>query len=306
LKIKFLNDLLTIDILIAVLIIIVSFVPIAPVRVILGLPFILFFPGYVLLAAIFTSRAKFAGIERLALSIVVSIAIVALTGLGLNFTPWGITLESTLYTLSALIVAISLAAFIRRHLSASNKLLTEINFRLPNWSETGLNRYLSITLGTLILIGLGVLGYMWAVPQTEEKFTEFYMLGFAGQAQNYPTEFIMENDRIVRVVYGDNTYISNGDSGNITLGIINNERRTVSYSLAMEINNSPIDVEYDGKSLSKIDNIDLASGEKWENSVGFSPSSIGDNQNLEILLYQANNPSFVETLNLWIDVKSSG
>ena len=68
-------------------------------RIILGLPFILFIPGYILIFALFPGRKTDQGIdiiERIALSFGLSIAIVPLIGLGLNYTEWGIRLEPIL------------------------------------------------------------------------------------------------------------------------------------------------------------------------------------------------------------------
>ena len=63
-----------------------------PVRVPLGLLMVLFVPGYTLIAALFPKIGDLDGIERTALSFGLSIAVVPLIGLGLNYTPWGIRL----------------------------------------------------------------------------------------------------------------------------------------------------------------------------------------------------------------------
>ena len=59
-------------------------------RIVLGLPFVLFFPGYVLNLALFPRKEGMGGIERAALSFGLSIAAIPLIGLTLNYTPWGI------------------------------------------------------------------------------------------------------------------------------------------------------------------------------------------------------------------------
>ena len=63
-------------------------------RIVLGVLFVLFFPGYTLVAALFPARNSIGRIERLALSFGLSIAVVPLIGLGLNYTPWGIRLTT--------------------------------------------------------------------------------------------------------------------------------------------------------------------------------------------------------------------
>jgi len=99
LKVKLPIDLLIIDILSVLLILIIIFIPATVARVILGLPFLLFFPGYVLVAALFP-RSEMDAIERIALSFGMSIAVTTLIGLGLNYTSWGIRLETVLYSIS--------------------------------------------------------------------------------------------------------------------------------------------------------------------------------------------------------------
>jgi len=85
-------------------------------RIILGLPFILFIPGYILIFALFPTRKTDRGIdiiERIALSFGLSIAVVPLIGLGLNYTPWGIRLEPILFSLFIFIVGVGSVAIYR-------------------------------------------------------------------------------------------------------------------------------------------------------------------------------------------------
>src|SRR3972149_42796 len=70
-----------------------------PARIILGLPFVLFFPGYALMAALFPRKDDIDPIERVALSLGLSIAVVPLIGLALNYSPWGIRLDPILASL---------------------------------------------------------------------------------------------------------------------------------------------------------------------------------------------------------------
>ena len=74
-----------------------------PLRIGLGLPFVIFFPGYTLLSALFPKRDDLSGIERVALSFGLSIAVVPLIGLILNYTPWGIKLYPILTSITLFI-----------------------------------------------------------------------------------------------------------------------------------------------------------------------------------------------------------
>jgi len=87
-----------------------------PVRVLLGLLLVLFLPGYSLVAALFPRRDDLDGIERIALSFGLSIAVVPLLGLGLNYTQYGIRLVPVLLGLSLFTVLLAVVAGVRRGL----------------------------------------------------------------------------------------------------------------------------------------------------------------------------------------------
>ena len=55
------NGLLIINILTIILILAIIFIPSSIVRIILGLPFLSFFPGYTLVAALFISKEEMGG-----------------------------------------------------------------------------------------------------------------------------------------------------------------------------------------------------------------------------------------------------
>lgn len=58
------------------------------VRIILGLPLVLFLPSYALIATLFPRKGDLDGIGRIALSFGLSIAITLLLGLALNYIPF--------------------------------------------------------------------------------------------------------------------------------------------------------------------------------------------------------------------------
>jgi len=83
---------------------------ISPIRIILGLPLVLFLPGYSLIAALFPGKDDLDAIERIALSFGLSIAITPLLGLALNYTPFGIRLSPVLIVLSVFTVSLAMGA----------------------------------------------------------------------------------------------------------------------------------------------------------------------------------------------------
>ncbi|MBC7090491.1 MAG: DUF1616 domain-containing protein [Nitrososphaeria archaeon] len=83
-------------------------------RYVLGSLFVLFIPGYSLIEALYPREGDLTPLERLALSIGLSLALVPLVGLILNYTPWGIRLDPIVVSLSALTVSLTLTASYRK------------------------------------------------------------------------------------------------------------------------------------------------------------------------------------------------
>jgi len=84
-------------------------------RIVFGFLFTLFLPGYSLIEALYPRGDELSPLERLALSIGLSLALVPLLGLLLNYTPWGVRLDPTLAALSALTLGLLLIASYRRY-----------------------------------------------------------------------------------------------------------------------------------------------------------------------------------------------
>ncbi|MCC7570509.1 DUF1616 domain-containing protein [Candidatus Micrarchaeota archaeon] len=85
-----------------------------PLRAPIGLVLVLFLPGYALAAAIFPRRAGPGHIIRGALSLGLSLAMVLLIGLALNFSPWGLGLGPIVASLVCSTFVFVAAAYYRR------------------------------------------------------------------------------------------------------------------------------------------------------------------------------------------------
>jgi len=88
--------------------------PIVYARYVLGSIFVLLLPGYALIKVLFPTK-ELDNIERTALSIGMSLALVPITGLLLNYTPWGIRTTPITLSLLALTTTLATAAIIREH-----------------------------------------------------------------------------------------------------------------------------------------------------------------------------------------------
>jgi len=97
-------------------------------RYILGSIFVLFLPGYTFIKALFpktppipTRSKELDNTERTALSIGMSLALVPITGLILNYTPWGIRQTPVTLSLLGLTVTFATTAIIREHKNQTTK-----------------------------------------------------------------------------------------------------------------------------------------------------------------------------------------
>jgi uncharacterized membrane protein len=84
------------------------------VRYILGAIFVLWLPGYAFIKALFPTK-EIDTIERIALSLGISLAFVPIVGLFLNYTPWGISLPPITLSLLALTLILATVALLREH-----------------------------------------------------------------------------------------------------------------------------------------------------------------------------------------------
>ena len=93
------------------------------IRYIVGTVFVVFIPGYFTLEALYPSGKEFNDLEKLALSIGLSLALVPLIGLLLNYTPWGIRLWPVTIALSVYSIIMALVASYRKYLVIRRKLI---------------------------------------------------------------------------------------------------------------------------------------------------------------------------------------
>lgn len=247
---------------------------------VLGLPVVLFFPGYALIAALYPRHADLDGIERLALSLGLSLAVVPLIGLVLNYTPWGIRLTPIVVSLITFVVACSaFAARNRRRLHPAERFPADARLVLDALAQIP---WKSVAVGGMviaILLGLGFRTGLLGRSRVGETFTEFYVLGPGGKAEGYPKRVFV------------------GDTVGVILGIANREGRTARYRV--EIRAGP-DV------LSTLGPIELAAEQQREERVRFAPRQPGERVKVEFLLFMEGAPGTepYRRLHLWMEVRA--
>jgi uncharacterized membrane protein len=259
----------------AVLLMLVIYVFQAPsLRLGLGLVYLLFMPGYVTLTALFPGKDDLRGIERVALSFVLSLAIVSLIGLGLNFTPWGVRLAPILVSvISFTLLAAGLGTYRRARLQPAERYTLYLEADLPEWQPISrLDTILGAALAVSVLFVCATVGYLLVNPKISERYTEFYLLGPGGRLEGYPTE------------------VSTGTPIAIVLGVANHEHDDVRYR---------IERRGDGAS-EQLAAFQLGHEETWEQPYTFTLTQPGEDQKVEFLLYRGDEEEPLRSLYLMI------
>ena len=90
-------------------------VPWVYVRYVAGAVYVLYVPGAVFIEMLYPVRDELEDLERFALGVGLSLALVPLVGLVLNYTPWGIRLNPIFAGLALMVAVFSVAAVYRKY-----------------------------------------------------------------------------------------------------------------------------------------------------------------------------------------------
>ena len=319
----------------------------SPIRVVVGLVFVLFVPGYAFIAALFPEAGEpptgtddddettenglqdrgIDGIERTALSFGLSIAVVPLIGLVLNFTPFGIRLVPILVSISGFTVITTVVAAVRRW-----ELPEEERFRVPyhEWLASGKSELfapdstadatLNVLLVVAIVLATSSVVYAVAVPQQGEQFTEFYVLteNETGDlvAADYPEELVA------------------GQPEPIHVGVENNEYETIEYTVVVQLQEVELEegqtptAGQNNTTVTTVVVTDRAELDRYSTTVPHNESDIrrhnlsvdagtasefeGQDRRVKFLLYRDEVPAqptadnAYRDLHLWVEVRAEG
>ncbi|GGL44967.1 hypothetical protein GCM10009037_30460 [Halarchaeum grantii] len=279
-----------------------------PLRVLFGLPLVLFLPGYALVAALFpeagSDDAGIDGVERVALSFGLSIAVTPLLGLVLNFTPWGIRLIPILVAVGGFTLVAAGVAAVRRWETPS-----EERFRVPyrEWAsdarvellepDTTTDAALNVLLAVSVLVAVASVGYAVTVPQQGEAFTEFYYLTYGEDgdlvADDYPSEMVVN------------------ESAPLVVGVGNHEHRAQNYTwvlLEQQVHVENNTTLVDRSVRLETHRLRLAANETRHTNVTITPAFAGERQRFAFVLYKGEPPadpsveSAYREVHLWANV----
>ncbi|HEY3083359.1 MAG TPA: DUF1616 domain-containing protein [Chloroflexota bacterium] len=271
------------DLVLALVVALLAFVlPDGPLalRTPLGLLAVLVVPGYALAAAIFPTDEQVDFVERLALSLGLSLGQIAVLALLLDAIPDGLSFPSIRTAVTTLAAAGLVIAFVRR----SRAPLA----RARAWGGRSRHRPLAarpsraarftrwIVVANLLV---GALAYATTLGQRPPYPTEFYVLGQEGRLGGYPREVAL------------------GDPVTFRLGVRQAENEVGTYQATVRRGDTI---------LATLGPISLERGARWEQDVRISADLPGPSQELTLQLERPGDNRPFRALRLWLDVRDRG
>lgn len=302
------------------------------IRAVLGVPFIIFLPGYATVAVLFPEagenpkedgrngdghqqyksklRGGINGIERAALSLGLSVAISSLLIILLNMTPWGIQLVPVLVAIGGFtLITAAVAVRRRQNLNPNDQ------FRVPFQSyiatiraglfkpDTTTDAFLNGLVIVSLLLATVSIGYAFTAPWEGDSFSELYVLTETSDGElvtdGYPREF------------------QQGEAQPIVIGVKNYEYERTKYTIRIAIQ----EVEFTGPNETQIRVNNAEELGRFQTTVDHNqtdhekvqlrPTVAGEHLRITFLLYRGSVPSEPSLKNahrsnqLWVNVTSS-
>lgn len=292
----------------------------------LGLVAVLFAPGYALVAALFPRKRSAPGsfdtvlervrdggevtlVERVVLALGLSVCIVPLLGLGLDYTAWGIHRGSFQTAIGSTTVLLAGIGLIRRlrvpsRVRFNPRIIAAIRYAAGRARNRVNNPRAGSTVTVLLVVGLVLagtgIGFAALRVEPGEEFTEFYLVTEDQQTGEY-------------VAGGYPDEIPPGEAGRVQVGIENQEGETLAYTVVVLLQS----LGEDG-SVTESSTLDTYTVRVRENETVVEPHTIrpdmeGTYLRVTYLLYRGSPPedgeltpaSAYRDAHLWIDVPST-
>lgn len=277
----------------------------------LGGIYVAFVPGYVIVSALFPRSETTAQLRgdvrrltlghRLVLSVGTSLIVVALLGLVLASSPFGLFAGPTIAAVGAVNVVGLLVAAKRRWSTPPGR---RFRVTLPRGTSlltasSGLERAVTALLVVCVVVAFGGVGYAVVTPEQGETFTGFSVLteDDAGRltASDYPTDVVA------------------GEASELYVQIENEEGRAVDYTVVVLLQ----DVDENTGTVATSSELGrfetrVSSGETDVRQFEFRPERVGTDQRVQLLLYEGSPPAepteanAYRTVHFWTTVRASG
>lgn len=237
-----------------------SGLPPGKLRTVVALPLVVLFPGYALLAFLYPERpgstagsegdvgTGITGVERLALSVVASLAMVPMIAFAVNYSSYSLRLRPLAVAVGVVTIGLTVSAIASRlgqpadrryNVPAfawlggvTNDLLSrgrrDLRNAPPLKPRTETQQFLNLVFVASILVLVATAGYAAVTPPANDQpFTEFYLVTQSDDggytAENLPSDF------------------SQGESQQLAVAIGNHEGEEVPYTVVVRLDGEQID-----------------------------------------------------------------
>lgn len=250
-------------------------------RLVLGVLFLLFVPGYAFQAALFVRDDGPDILERLALSFGLSLAVVLLVTLVLEVLSAGIRLWAIVIGESIAIVAFSAICLLRRRgVPEEERFTISFEFTWGAWwsAQSRMDRLLLGVVALAMMTALVAVVATALLPKPGNLLTEFYVVGSTGQAERYPQQLALDQET------------------SLSVGIINHEGTTVTYHA---------EARQDDTLIGELPPVQLDDGERLETLLTLAPVATGDDVRITLVLFREDVTDPYRVLDLWVSVVPS-
>lgn len=296
-------------------------IPEFPGQMIIGFTALLFAPGYGVVAALYpdsdatgpfsgtiasqlTDRASHVSpLERVVLALGASISLLAIVGIGMHYTPFGVQSGPIAATLGSVTIgAVFVASYRRGVIPQAGRFNPTVGgacrsvYRVLGTSQASIP--LTMLLIASVVIGGGGIGYAVFTAEHGEPFTEFYIVTEdpetgAAVAGNYPTE-VAVNQTI-----------------DVNFGISNHEGEPINYTAVTLLQSETADGDF--QTLQRMDEytVSLSDNESIETERELNPEITGESLRVTSILFLGTPPDTDDirpdegyrTVHFWIDVE---
>ncbi|WP_115863632.1 DUF1616 domain-containing protein [Halorussus litoreus] len=291
-----------------------------PLAVALGVPLLLFVPGYALVSALFPGatpddavddrtlaavrRHGLSGVERIALGFGASLALLPILGLAISLSPWPIAPWPALLAVSGFAVGCSAVGAVRRSRRPPDR-----RFAVPlrAWVRRArraisrgsiLDSAINVGLAIAVVMSVAAIGFAVAAPSPSESYTDVSLL-----TRNGTGELVAED-------YPD--AIEQGASEPLVVELTNHEGESTDYSVVVELQrvrdgpDGGARVVEDRRLATFTPSVDA--GERWRTTHEVTPTMTGEDLRLTYLVYEGDPPEDPNSRNayrwvhVWVDV----
>lgn len=277
------------------------------VSVVVGVPFLLFVPGYAVTFALFPRRIPWHApvdvdgldglfpLDRLVLSVAVSVALAVIVGVNLEFTPLEIR-APTVVAVLAIVTLIAASVGVLRHSDLDRRATgTRAGAGVRSLVGTDSDSLATVMVVMAVAVSLVSVAVVAGTGERGETYTEFGLL----------TE--TENGDLVASDHPSTMTV--GEPTPLYYTVTNREQRDHTYAIVVQLQ-----AVSDGGTVTRSARVDsfqspVTAGETVQRGHTVTPTFAGDDLRLQYLLYTGEPPAepsqsnAYRHLHIWVDVE---